>query len=125
MSVHNAWCYVAEAIRSVLAQTHREFEFIIADDGSTDGTLDILQEFERQDSRADIAIGIRILPGKLSLNDAEIRTGLIHCEAGLQPADADVPQTAPGRELLILGKPEIDVAIRKSERCRHYADNRE
>jgi len=51
MSVHNAWCYVAEAIRSVLAQTHREFEFIIADDGSTDGTLDILQEFERQDSR--------------------------------------------------------------------------
>lgn len=43
MSVHNGLPYVEETVRSVLAQTHREFEFLILDDASTDGTVAYLR----------------------------------------------------------------------------------
>ncbi|HEC35643.1 MAG TPA: glycosyltransferase [Anaerolineae bacterium] len=51
MPVYNGERYVAEAIESILAQTFADFEFIIVDDGSTDGTPSILAEYARQDPR--------------------------------------------------------------------------
>ncbi|RYD24095.1 MAG: glycosyltransferase [Verrucomicrobiaceae bacterium] len=56
MPVWNGERYLAEAVRSILGQTFRDFEFIILDDGSTDRTPEILAEFAAQDSR------IRIIP---------------------------------------------------------------
>jgi glycosyltransferase involved in cell wall biosynthesis len=51
MPVYNGERYVALAIESVLAQTHRDFEFLILDDGSTDGTPRILAEYAARDPR--------------------------------------------------------------------------
>ncbi|MBF8276453.1 MAG: fucosyl transferase [Candidatus Brocadiaceae bacterium] len=51
MPVYNAERYVADAIRSILEQTYPNFEFIIVDDGSTDGTIKIIREFAGKDSR--------------------------------------------------------------------------
>jgi Glycosyl transferase family 2 len=51
MAVRNGEKYVAEAIESILAQTYRSFEFIIIDDGSSDGTPGILQSYQQQDDR--------------------------------------------------------------------------
>ena len=45
MPVYNAERYVAEAVNSILAQTYPHFEFIIVDDGSTDGSPAIIREF--------------------------------------------------------------------------------
>ena len=36
MPVYNTERYVAEAVESILGQTHDDFEFLIADAGSTD-----------------------------------------------------------------------------------------
>lgn len=51
MPVWNGERYLAEAIESILAQSFRDFEFIILDDGSTDRTPEILAEFAARDAR--------------------------------------------------------------------------
>ena len=51
MPVYNAAHYVAGAVESILGQTFREFEFVIVDDGSIDGSTQILKRFAERDSR--------------------------------------------------------------------------
>lgn len=51
MPVYNGEKYLAEAIDSILAQTFEDFELIMIDDGSTDSSLKLLQEYQKKDSR--------------------------------------------------------------------------
>lgn len=51
MAVYNAQPYLAQAIQSILTQTFTDFEFIIIDDGSTDGSSDVLAQTAAVDSR--------------------------------------------------------------------------
>jgi len=51
MPVYNAERYVAQSIESILVQTFADFEFIITDDGSTDGSLKILEAYAAKDKR--------------------------------------------------------------------------
>jgi glycosyltransferase involved in cell wall biosynthesis len=48
---YNAQRYLIESINSVLAQTFRDFECIVVDDGSTDRTPQLIDELARVDSR--------------------------------------------------------------------------
>jgi len=52
MPVWNGEKYLREAVDSVLAQTFKDFELIIVDDGSTDATVSILESY--QDERIRI-----------------------------------------------------------------------
>jgi glycosyltransferase involved in cell wall biosynthesis len=51
MPVYNAELYLADAVNSILAQTYANFEFIIVDDGSTDGSAELVRTFAERDNR--------------------------------------------------------------------------
>ena len=51
MTVYNGERYLADAVESILQQTFEDFEFVIVDDGSTDTSLELLQQFEKRDPR--------------------------------------------------------------------------
>ncbi|MYD09812.1 MAG: glycosyltransferase family 2 protein [Chloroflexi bacterium] len=51
MPVFNGERYVAEAIESVRAQTFTDFELLIVDDGSTDGSAEIIRACAKRDCR--------------------------------------------------------------------------
>lgn len=46
--------HVGETLRSILAQTHEDLEVVVSDDGSTDGTLDVVREVAGEDRRVRI-----------------------------------------------------------------------
>ncbi|MBN8850497.1 MAG: glycosyltransferase family 2 protein [Sphingobacteriales bacterium] len=46
MPACNAGKYIAEAIRSVLDQSFKDYELLIVDDGSTDDTLTVIRQFK-------------------------------------------------------------------------------
>lgn len=51
MSVYNNEAVVGQAIDSILGQTFADFEFLIVNDGSSDGTAAILDTYARRDPR--------------------------------------------------------------------------
>jgi glycosyltransferase involved in cell wall biosynthesis len=54
MSVYNGERYLSLAIDSILKQSYADFEFLILDDGSTDGSAAIMDDFAKRDSRIRI-----------------------------------------------------------------------
>ena len=45
MPIHNSEQHIEEALKSILNQTYKDFEFIIVNDGSKDKSLDIIKKF--------------------------------------------------------------------------------
>lgn len=88
MPVYNGSEYIKEAIDSILNQSFSDFEFIIVDDNSTDGTLDLINSYE--DKRIKIFKNPRRL-GQLANYNKSINYGrgkyvkLIQCDDTLNP----------------------------------------
>ena len=51
MTSYNRSSYIGLAIESVLASTFGDFELVVVDDGSTDGTQDIVRSYAERDRR--------------------------------------------------------------------------
>lgn len=54
LPVYNGEAYIAEAIESILAQSYIDYELLILDDGSTDSTAQIIDEYEKIDGRIKV-----------------------------------------------------------------------
>jgi glycosyltransferase involved in cell wall biosynthesis len=54
MCAYNAERYIASAVESILAQTFSDFELLVVDDGSTDGTMTILRAYAARDGRVRV-----------------------------------------------------------------------
>jgi len=51
LAVYNGENYLAESLDALLGQSYEDFELIISDNASTDGTADICHQYEDQDCR--------------------------------------------------------------------------
>jgi glycosyltransferase involved in cell wall biosynthesis len=56
MSVYNGKQLLASTMRSMLNQTFGDFEFVIIDDGSTDGVTDLLRDYAAKDPRIKLVV---------------------------------------------------------------------
>lgn len=54
LPVHNGGVFLQEAVTSILEQTWNDFEIVAVENGSTDGSLDILQQFAEVDGRVRV-----------------------------------------------------------------------
>lgn len=70
MLTYNREALVGRAVESILAQTYRDFEFIIVDNGSTDRSGAVVDKYAAQDSR------IRVIHRKRGNIGAGRNTGL-------------------------------------------------
>lgn len=73
---HNAGDTIAQTIDSVLAQTYPNWEMIVVDDGSTDNSAEIIQDYALRDSRIKYfktkkASGSPALPRNIGLDNAK------------------------------------------------------
>jgi glycosyltransferase involved in cell wall biosynthesis len=67
MTAYNRERYIGEAIESVLSSTYKDFELIIVDDCSVDGTFEIAKKYEQTDSR------VRVYKNKMNLGQFKNR----------------------------------------------------
>ena len=113
---YNAEKYIRESIESVLKQTFKDFELIIVNDGSTDKTLSICNEYAEQDKRVIVIdkknggassaknAGLNIAKGEyLVFIDSDDywkgKSVLENINKRLNESDADVIYTTPIRHL--------------------------
>ena len=68
MSVYNAADSLENSIKSILSQSHENFEFLICNDGSIDKTNEILIKYSHQDSRIKLHNNVRNIGLTKSLN---------------------------------------------------------
>lgn len=54
VAVYNVETYLAKCIESIQNQTYRNLEIILIDDGSTDGSSEVCDDYSRQDSRIKV-----------------------------------------------------------------------
>jgi len=105
MSVYNVERFLREAIESILAQTMRDFEFIIIDDGSTDATPKILASYD--DPRMRI-VSQKNMGVSVSVNRG-LETARAELVARLDADDIALPNRLEVQleEYERLGKPDV------------------
>ncbi len=106
MPVYNSEKFVAEAIESILRQTFSDLEFIIVDDGSSDRSAAIIQEYAERDPR------IRFFQHSENQGEAAARnTGMAHVTgkyiAGMDSDDVSLPQRLEKQVAFLEAQPHI------------------
>ena len=105
MPVYNAMPYLAEAIESILAQSYGDFVFIIADDGSTDGSLECMRGFAARDPR------IRVIKNEKRLGPSRSSNGVANAAttpfvARMDADDLSHPERLAKQMAVMLAHPE-------------------
>lgn len=119
MPVYNVERFVADAVSSVLAQSFEDFELLIVDDQSPDGSMDICKGFE--DPR------IRIIHHSRNKGLAGARnTGIRHARgeflAFLDSDDSWHPDKLDRHLAHLDGRPEVGVSFSRSEFIDEYGN---
>jgi glycosyltransferase involved in cell wall biosynthesis len=131
MPAHDAAATVGAAIRSVLAQTRPDFELVVVDDGSADGTAEEVERF-RGDARVRLVRGEH--RGTAAARNAAIAAGTGRYVSMLDSDDLWLPtylesmeatlNASPGAGLAYTDAWVLDDATRRIQRvtAMHYQD---
>ena len=107
LPVYNAEAYVREAVESILAQSFTDFELIIINDGSTDGSGAILRELARRDAR--IVLVERPNDGLVSALNAGIESARADLIARMDADDVAMPERFALQHARMVKEPELAV----------------
>jgi glycosyltransferase involved in cell wall biosynthesis len=108
MPVHNALPYLDEAVQSILDQTCSEFEFVIYDDASTDGSAERLGEWARRDSRFKLFLGERNLGPAASSNQV-VRYASSPLIARMDADDIACPERLERQSRVLRDNPTVGI----------------
>ncbi|MDB5697216.1 MAG: hypothetical protein JWN69_20 [Alphaproteobacteria bacterium] len=101
----NAALYLSDALESLAAQTFDDFEIIVVDNGSTDQTADILNQWLRREPRLRVLSVARPgLAAALNAGIAEARAPLI---ARLDADDVALPDRLARQYRVFAERPEL------------------
>ena len=105
---YNAEKYLHEAIESILSQTFKNFELIIVDDGSTDNTRIIIEEYVKKDPRVIPLFNERNLGIVQSLNKA-LKIAKGRYIARMDHDDISLPERLETQVRFLQEHPEISI----------------
>ncbi len=107
MPVFNAAGTVREAVESIRAQTLRDWELVVVDDGSTDGTATLLDDLARADPR--IRVLHRPHRGIVDAANEAIRASRCDLVARMDADDVSLPGRLEAQVGLALARPDLAV----------------
>lgn len=107
LPVYNGEAYVREAVESILTQTFTDFELIIINDGSTDGSGAILRELAAGDPR--IVLVERANGGLVSALNEGIERARADLIARMDADDVAMPDRFARQLARMLGEPDLGV----------------
>lgn len=106
LPICNVQAYLREALDSVIHQTLEDLEIICVDDGSTDNSLSIIQEYAAQDPRIVVITGPNGGYGKAMNKGLDRATGEY---IGILEPDDYVPKEMFGELYLIATENDLDL----------------
>jgi glycosyltransferase involved in cell wall biosynthesis len=107
MPAFNVEPYVGDAIRSALAQTYTDFELIVVDDGSKDGTAEVVRTLMRQDPR--IQLVQQANRGLAGARNSALRAARGELFALLDSDDLWEPEFLAEQLAVLHARPEVDI----------------
>ncbi len=108
MSVYNGLPHLSEAIESILEQTYKNFEFLIIDDASSDGSREVLAEYAQRDSRIKVLLNEENSGLGYSLNRG-MESATTPWVARMDADDIAVPNRFELQMAYVAEYPDIDI----------------
>ena len=131
MPAYNMEPYVGDSIRSALAQTYGDFELIVVDDGSKDGTAEIVKGLAQQDGR--IHLVQQANRGLAGARNSALRASRGEFFALLDSDDLWEPEFLAEQLAVMDTRPDVDIVtgngwylggLRHGQLARPYPDTR-
>lgn len=104
LPVYNGEKYLADVMESILSQTYSDFEVVVVDDGSTDGSVEIIRAYADKDTR------VRLICHTHGFIDT-LNKGLAECQgtyiARMDADDKMKPERLERQVTVMDGNPDI------------------
>lgn len=106
MPVRNAAPFLDACVKSILAQTFADFEFVIFDDGSTDGSSAMLASWAARDARvrvvrSDVSLGL------VGSSNAAVRASLAPIAARMDADDVAHPDRLAEQHAILAREADV------------------